>query len=613
MKIGFVLSVMFSFPLVIFPCRASLNSLLFQQIYSHDLTSNSYYIPEWRFRYLTVAIVGAAMTTGMLMPNIEFVLGFVGSTIGVSICVICPAAFFIAISTKNTNERLLAQVLLFIGIWIMILGTYANLYAIDDSSTTKVSINAERPLIQINNGQFNQRNGENNRGFLPRVPPAVKHEVDKTIGLEKLPEPPDLVDKHLVVTQKIDEIVPPDFPAKVDDKPGENVKEENEIVEKTSEAIEILNAEEKIKAIEESMNQVPQEPKQIGDKITDDKVPAPGEEKNGKEEESEMVDKGNIRLTLERNKIETKKLIEEQKELLQKQKEFLEDLKEQKKALDMDKEDKKKIEINKENKLVGFENEEERKKINIDEEKKKLDKQNEEENGEVDKKKEKLIPHVEKIQENKLDLVNVEKIKLSNQEIKNSSDKVKEKNIDGVDNQGPILKLLTDKTAVKNISLNIEKHIETLDTVPRNLIEKKINSTIVSEKLDDKNSSKQILYPLPLALKIINETKHKESQKVEKEDNNNSLEKQSLNQRDILAVHDRDKRDVDEEELENSKGIQFETSDANLVSSIIKTNNHLTNPHIKLNSKIPKSIVNLNFGILKTRDLKALKPGKRRD
>lgn len=32
MKIGFVLSVAFSFPLVIFPCRASLNSLLFKKV-----------------------------------------------------------------------------------------------------------------------------------------------------------------------------------------------------------------------------------------------------------------------------------------------------------------------------------------------------------------------------------------------------------------------------------------------------------------------------------------------------------------------------------------------------------------------------------------------------
>lgn len=36
-KIGFVLSVAFSFPVVIFPCRSSLHSLLFRKVinYSH--------------------------------------------------------------------------------------------------------------------------------------------------------------------------------------------------------------------------------------------------------------------------------------------------------------------------------------------------------------------------------------------------------------------------------------------------------------------------------------------------------------------------------------------------------------------------------------------------
>lgn len=31
-KMGFVFSIAFSFPLVIFPCRASLNSLLFRRV-----------------------------------------------------------------------------------------------------------------------------------------------------------------------------------------------------------------------------------------------------------------------------------------------------------------------------------------------------------------------------------------------------------------------------------------------------------------------------------------------------------------------------------------------------------------------------------------------------
>ena len=136
-KMGFVFSVAFSFPLVIFPCRASLDSLLFRRVcffflffffqinfeilsketneknsivQAHTHEPSNYYIPEMRFRCLTFTIVALSMGTGILIPNIELVLGIVGSTIGVMICLIFPAAFFIAISTKNTNERLLAQV-----------------------------------------------------------------------------------------------------------------------------------------------------------------------------------------------------------------------------------------------------------------------------------------------------------------------------------------------------------------------------------------------------------------------------------------------------------------------------------------------------------------------
>ncbi|KAJ8667056.1 hypothetical protein QAD02_008718 [Eretmocerus hayati] len=147
-KIGFVLSVAFSFPLVIFPCRASLNSLLYKQGYTHEVSTS--YISENRFRCLTIMIVTIALIVGVSIPNIEFVLGIIGSTIGVVICLIFPAAFFISISTKNTSERLIAQFIIIVGIWTLVLGTYANLYALEQSSNSVLPIATARPLSQIN-------------------------------------------------------------------------------------------------------------------------------------------------------------------------------------------------------------------------------------------------------------------------------------------------------------------------------------------------------------------------------------------------------------------------------------------------------------------------------
>ncbi|KOC67955.1 Putative sodium-coupled neutral amino acid transporter 10 [Habropoda laboriosa] len=179
-KMGFVFSIAFSFPLVIFPCRASLNSLLFRRVYAHEPSVN--YLPETRFRCLTIIIVTVSLVTGILIPSIEFVLGLVGSTIGVMICLIFPAIFFISISSKHTNERLLAQVILFIGICIMILSTYANLYALEESTNTKTLISTNKP-IQINSLPLNlnkddinaMANVPNNPEILPNVKGTEKN------------------------------------------------------------------------------------------------------------------------------------------------------------------------------------------------------------------------------------------------------------------------------------------------------------------------------------------------------------------------------------------------------------------------------------------------------
>ncbi|XP_063827885.1 putative sodium-coupled neutral amino acid transporter 10 [Ostrinia nubilalis] len=129
-KLGFVMSVAFSFPLIIFPCRASLYSLLYKKVHSshHDHIIN-HSIPVRSFRCITVGIVGASLCVGLALPNIELVLGLVGATIGVLVCVVFPAAAFVRATHKDTNERLLAKGIIILGLIIMVLGTCANLQA----------------------------------------------------------------------------------------------------------------------------------------------------------------------------------------------------------------------------------------------------------------------------------------------------------------------------------------------------------------------------------------------------------------------------------------------------------------------------------------------------
>ncbi|KFM74120.1 putative sodium-coupled neutral amino acid transporter 10, partial [Stegodyphus mimosarum] len=63
-----------------------------------------------------------------MLPNIEFVLGIIGSTIGTLICLIFPAIMFIHDTSKNTTEKRMAQILMGIGVFILIACTYSTLH-----------------------------------------------------------------------------------------------------------------------------------------------------------------------------------------------------------------------------------------------------------------------------------------------------------------------------------------------------------------------------------------------------------------------------------------------------------------------------------------------------
>merc|ERR1711892_156422 len=128
-KFGFTMSVAISFPLVLFPCRTSVHSLLFRKTYqgigSTELVSD--YIPPSRFNMITGCLIVVCLIVGILIPDIELVLGLVGSTLGSSICVIFPGMIFLKLTNKDTTERLASRAVVAIGLITLILGTYVNL------------------------------------------------------------------------------------------------------------------------------------------------------------------------------------------------------------------------------------------------------------------------------------------------------------------------------------------------------------------------------------------------------------------------------------------------------------------------------------------------------
>lgn len=68
------------------------------------------HIAETPFKCITFCIVLFSLVTGLLMPNIEVVLGLIGSTIGVMINVMFPSMFTVRVANKSPKERFWARV-----------------------------------------------------------------------------------------------------------------------------------------------------------------------------------------------------------------------------------------------------------------------------------------------------------------------------------------------------------------------------------------------------------------------------------------------------------------------------------------------------------------------
>ncbi|ELT91159.1 hypothetical protein CAPTEDRAFT_229032 [Capitella teleta] len=129
-KCGFVISVAVSFPLVIFPARASLYTLLFSKDPGHhDGLQTSIYIPPLHFKCMTIAIVTITLIVGIIVPNIEFVLAITGATMGSMICFVFPAITYISVASvlSGPNSKSTAQMVLFLGFTIFFASTYITL------------------------------------------------------------------------------------------------------------------------------------------------------------------------------------------------------------------------------------------------------------------------------------------------------------------------------------------------------------------------------------------------------------------------------------------------------------------------------------------------------
>ena len=272
----------------------------------------SNYIPPTKFNVITVGVLGVTLFLGVMIPDIEFVLGIVGSTIGSAVGIIFPSLMFIRVQQKNTMEKFFAQIILVIGVGMMVVGTYSNLHEANRSMESIMEEkNAHIELV------------EKSLGVKTPAPDVAHAGVDK---MTSSPVPvipgPDLKKAAVAEDAERREPVVP-YPPKDDDVvPEEKIKEKTTSADKQVEKVAGKESisKQKLNSSRSNDNVDRKEIKKLEEGL-EKKVKKVVQKEKELEVRERKADE--LLQELQKQKDEQKQLIEEQKEVLQQMKEHV--------------------------------------------------------------------------------------------------------------------------------------------------------------------------------------------------------------------------------------------------------------------------------------------------